>query len=158
MAPLLIILAIFYQFCETGRSSDFLRPSIRPSSSAISASRQTGCRVQSLAQGGKCGRCSQLQFNGRPVTLAAANFDAHVVRSDIPLLVDFWASSTQTRSRPLPAATQSAPFQRSSSSRMAGKSPANSAPCPNRRSSVGQEAWSERSIVSRTARSRTGVP
>lgn len=51
MAPLLIILAIFYQFCETGRSSDFLRPSIRPSSSAISASRQTGCRVQSLAQG-----------------------------------------------------------------------------------------------------------
>ena len=29
---------------------------------------------------------------GEPVTLTAANFDAHATRSDIPLLVDFWAS------------------------------------------------------------------
>ena len=45
-----------------------------------------------LAKGGICGRCKQPLFSGDPVTLTAANFDAHAVRSDIPLLVDFWAS------------------------------------------------------------------
>lgn len=45
-----------------------------------------------LTGGGKCGRCGSRLFGGRPVTLTAANFDAHAVRSGIPLLVDFWAS------------------------------------------------------------------
>lgn len=45
-----------------------------------------------LIAGGKCGRCGSLLFLGQPVTLAAANFDAHAAKSDIPLLVDFWAS------------------------------------------------------------------
>ena len=45
-----------------------------------------------LASNGKCGRCSGALFNGHPVTLGATNFDAHATRSDIPLLVDFWAS------------------------------------------------------------------
>lgn len=31
-------------------------------------------------------------FQKQPVTLTAANFDAHAAKSDIPLLVDFWAS------------------------------------------------------------------
>lgn len=45
-----------------------------------------------IAANGKCGRCSGPLFNGHPVTLGATNFDAHATRSDIPLLVDFWAS------------------------------------------------------------------
>ena len=31
-------------------------------------------------------------FQGQPVVLTASNFDAHVARSGIPLLVDFWAA------------------------------------------------------------------
>jgi len=45
-----------------------------------------------LSSGGKCGRCRQTLFAGKPVTLTAANFEAHAGRSDIPLLVDFWAA------------------------------------------------------------------
>lgn len=45
-----------------------------------------------LAKGGTCGRCKLPLFSGEPVTLTAANFDAHASRSGIPLLVDFWAS------------------------------------------------------------------
>jgi len=47
---------------------------------------------EKLGAGGKCGRCKGALFTGQPVTLTAANFDAHAARSDIPLLVDFWAS------------------------------------------------------------------
>lgn len=45
-----------------------------------------------LGAGGKCGKCGHALFAAVPVTLAAANFDAHASRSDLPLLVDFWAS------------------------------------------------------------------
>ena len=44
-----------------------------------------------LADGGTCGKCKARLFTGEPVELGAANFDAHAGRSDIPLLVDFWA-------------------------------------------------------------------
>lgn len=47
---------------------------------------------QKLAGGGTCGRCKDPLFPSRPITITAANFDAHASRSDIPLLVDFWAS------------------------------------------------------------------
>ncbi len=30
-------------------------------------------------------------FEGKPLTLTAANFDKHVERADLPLVVDFWA-------------------------------------------------------------------
>lgn len=54
----------------------------------------TGNRVPQarLAGGGKCGRCGAALFPGQPITLNAGNFDAHAARSDIPLLVDFWAT------------------------------------------------------------------
>lgn len=42
--------------------------------------------------GGTCGRCHHPLFDARPVTLTSANFDAHATRSDIPLLIDFWAA------------------------------------------------------------------
>jgi thioredoxin 2 len=41
--------------------------------------------------GGKCGECGAPLFEGHPVALNARSFDAHAVKSDIPLLVDFWA-------------------------------------------------------------------
>jgi thioredoxin 2 len=45
-----------------------------------------------LAAGGKCGRCGGGLFAAHPVELNAQNFDAHLTRSGIPLLVDFWAA------------------------------------------------------------------
>ena len=47
--------------------------------------------AERLADGGTCGKCKARLFNGEPVELGAANFDTHAVRSDVPLLVDFWA-------------------------------------------------------------------
>ncbi len=44
-----------------------------------------------LAEGPKCGKCHQPLFTGHPVELTAANFEKHVGRSDVPVLVDFWA-------------------------------------------------------------------
>lgn len=45
-----------------------------------------------LGAGGHCGRCKQPLFTGHPLALREANFAQHLSRSDIPLLVDFWAS------------------------------------------------------------------
>jgi len=45
-----------------------------------------------LAAGGKCGRCASALFEGKPIPLGSLNFEAHLKKSDIPLLVDFWAS------------------------------------------------------------------
>jgi thioredoxin 2 len=38
-----------------------------------------------------CGRCKQALFDGHPVDLTAANFEAIAGRGDLPVLVDFWA-------------------------------------------------------------------
>ena len=40
---------------------------------------------------GKCGNCGAPLFGGHPVALNAQSFDTHASKSDIPLLVDFWA-------------------------------------------------------------------
>ena len=45
-----------------------------------------------LAEGPKCGRCKSRLFNGEPSELTSATFDRHISRSDIPVVVDFWAS------------------------------------------------------------------
>jgi thioredoxin 2 len=44
-----------------------------------------------LAASGRCGNCHSPLFEGRPLALDAARFDRHLERSDLPLLVDFWA-------------------------------------------------------------------
>lgn len=44
-----------------------------------------------LGAGGKCGKCKQALFQALPLELSAANFDHHLTKSDIPLVVDFWA-------------------------------------------------------------------
>ncbi|MGD9810127.1 MAG: thioredoxin TrxC [Sphingobium sp.] len=45
-----------------------------------------------LGAQGKCGQCKSLLFPRQPVTLTSVNFDRHLNKSDIPLLVDFWAT------------------------------------------------------------------
>ncbi len=44
-----------------------------------------------LADGPKCGQCKSALFTGKPLVLTAANFEKHIGRSDIPVVVDFWA-------------------------------------------------------------------
>ena len=44
-----------------------------------------------LSEGPRCGRCHRPLFVGHPVELNGANFEHHVGRSDIPIVVDFWA-------------------------------------------------------------------
>ncbi|NRR30795.1 thioredoxin TrxC [Oxalobacteraceae bacterium] len=44
-----------------------------------------------LAQEPTCGKCQKLLFAGQPVDLSSARFLKHIERSDIPVLVDFWA-------------------------------------------------------------------
>jgi thioredoxin 2 len=46
-----------------------------------------------LTQGGKCGACHRALFEGRPLSLNDPDrFAKHAGQSDIPLLVDFWAT------------------------------------------------------------------
>jgi thioredoxin 2 len=48
--------------------------------------------AEKRASTGKCGRCGKLLFQARPLELTGRNFDAHALKSDIPLVVDFGAS------------------------------------------------------------------
>ena len=45
-----------------------------------------------LGEAPHCGRCHQPLFTGAPLVLDAAGFERHAARSDLPLLVDFWAA------------------------------------------------------------------
>ena len=44
-----------------------------------------------LGEDPKCGKCGAPLADGAPVPLSEAQFDAFVSRSDLPVLVDFWA-------------------------------------------------------------------
>lgn len=44
-----------------------------------------------LTEAPKCGSCHLALFSGEPLPLDTNRFRKHVRRSDIPLLVDFWA-------------------------------------------------------------------
>ena len=39
----------------------------------------------------KCGKCKNTLFSGEVLQLNAGNFNKHISRNDIPVLVDFWA-------------------------------------------------------------------
>jgi thioredoxin 2 len=41
---------------------------------------------------GRCGRCKQGLFTGHPLVVDDSNFDVHVAKSDLPVVVDFWAA------------------------------------------------------------------
>lgn len=44
-----------------------------------------------LGEHPNCGQCHQLLFDGNPVELDQRSFATHVSRSDVPVVVDFWA-------------------------------------------------------------------
>jgi thioredoxin 2 len=44
-----------------------------------------------LSESPRCPRCHSVLFDNRPIELRTASFDKHVSRSDLPLIVDFWA-------------------------------------------------------------------
>lgn len=46
----------------------------------------------SRARAARCGQCHQPLFDGQPLMLNSVTFDRHLLRSDVPLLVDFWAA------------------------------------------------------------------
>jgi thioredoxin 2 len=50
-------------------------------------------RIQSadLAKAPDCGSCHEALFTGHPANLSATEFERHVTRSQLPVLVDFWA-------------------------------------------------------------------
>lgn len=47
---------------------------------------------EKLAAGGKCGKCQDLLFAAKPIELTEQNFDRHVNNTDVPIVIDFWAS------------------------------------------------------------------
>jgi thioredoxin 2 len=49
-------------------------------------------RAEHLSAAPDCGRCKNPLFAGHPAALDAAGFERQVERSDIPVLVDFWAA------------------------------------------------------------------
>jgi thioredoxin 2 len=48
-------------------------------------------QVADLGKAPDCGSCHQPLFAGRPVALDTVSFERHIGRSDVPVLVDFWA-------------------------------------------------------------------
>ena len=54
---------------------------------------QSPNRIPSVRLGDnpRCGKCKQPLFTGRPISLTDQTFDRHLTRSDLPLVVDFWA-------------------------------------------------------------------
>ena len=44
-----------------------------------------------LGDGPRCPKCHTPLFDGHPIELTDRNFDQHVARSDVPMVVDFWA-------------------------------------------------------------------
>lgn len=44
-----------------------------------------------LGDAPQCGQCKQPLFVGEPLELNAGNFERHLARNDLPVVVDFWA-------------------------------------------------------------------
>ena len=47
--------------------------------------------AERLDQGPRCGKCKTPLLEGKPVPVSEASFDATVVRTELPVVVDFWA-------------------------------------------------------------------
>jgi len=44
-----------------------------------------------MAEAPKCGKCRTPLFAKQPLELTTANFQSHINRNDIPVVIDFWA-------------------------------------------------------------------
>jgi thioredoxin 2 len=44
-----------------------------------------------LADNAVCGQCKAALFTGQPLELSSTNFERHIGRNDLPVVVDFWA-------------------------------------------------------------------
>ncbi len=44
-----------------------------------------------LGDNGNCGSCKLKLFTKKPIELTQADFSKHSVKSDIPIIIDFWA-------------------------------------------------------------------
>ena len=44
-----------------------------------------------LGEGAKCGKCHQPLFSSKPLEVDQGRFNRHALKSEIPLLIDFWA-------------------------------------------------------------------
>lgn len=47
--------------------------------------------VETRAAQAYCGDCEQALFDGHPVPVSAVALERHLARSDVPVVVDFWA-------------------------------------------------------------------
>jgi thioredoxin 2 len=48
-------------------------------------------QAEDLGKTPDCGSCHGALFTGKPANLTATEFERHVTRSQLPVLVDFWA-------------------------------------------------------------------
>ncbi|MDH5229823.1 MAG: thioredoxin TrxC [Gammaproteobacteria bacterium] len=46
---------------------------------------------QRLSEAPKCGRCGETLFQSQVLTITNQNFQAHIHRSELPVLLDYWA-------------------------------------------------------------------
>ena len=47
--------------------------------------------VEKMGANPACGKCHKALFDNHPVILSSNNFQQHINRNDIPVVVDFWA-------------------------------------------------------------------
>lgn len=47
--------------------------------------------IQKMNAAPSCGKCHRLLFDPMPVDLNVSNFQKHISRNDMPVVVDFWA-------------------------------------------------------------------
>ena len=45
-----------------------------------------------IAQHPNCGKCKHRLFDGKPLTLTTQNFKRVITKTDLPVIVDFWAA------------------------------------------------------------------
>jgi thioredoxin 2 len=50
-----------------------------------------GLPTERLKDAPRCPKCHSALFEGKPIDLTSENFDKHIARSGLPIVVDFWA-------------------------------------------------------------------